>query len=62
MNRTRNVALFFALALLVSAAAWAQFLGPVGSFQHADAKSIASARRSGHPFSPAAKSGRVRLL
>lgn len=32
MKRTRNVALFFALALLVSAAAWAQFLGPVGSF------------------------------
>ena len=32
MNRTRDVSLVFALALVVSAAAWAQYLGPVGSF------------------------------
>lgn len=32
MNRIRDISLFVALALLVSAAALAQYLGPVGSF------------------------------
>lgn len=33
MKRKRDLTFFFALALTFSAAAWAQYLGPVGSFK-----------------------------